>query len=58
MTPTLIAIVLLVLVVGIVVWATRKKAARPYDQRMDQDTAWNDPVSSTDKSPSDGDLRP
>jgi hypothetical protein len=58
MIPTLIAIVLLVLAVGIVVRATRKKPARPYEERLEQDTAWNDGVSSADKTPSDGDKTP
>ena len=59
MTPTLIVIVLLVLAVGIVVWAIRKKpAARSYDQRLEQDTAWNDPVGSTRTPPADGEKLP
>ena len=51
MTPTLIVLALAALGVGIVVWATRKKPARPYEQRLDQDTAWNDSVPPADTSP-------
>ena len=58
MTPTIIVIVLLVLAVGIVVWATRKKPARPYEQRLEQDTAWNDPVGSAKAPPADGEKLP
>lgn len=45
MTPTLIVLVLLVIGVGIVVWATRRKPAPPPVARTDQDTAWNDPLT-------------
>ena len=45
MTPTLIVLVLLVIGVGIVVWATRRKPAPPPAARTDQDTAWNDPLT-------------
>ncbi len=58
MTPTLIVIILGVIAVGVVVWAVRRKPARPYEQRLEQDTAWNDPVSSTEATPPEGDKRP
>ena len=58
MTPTLLILVLLVLAVGIVVWAVRKKPARPYEQRLEQDTAWNDPVGSTEAKPPEENPRP
>lgn len=45
MTPTLIVLVLLVIGVGVVVWATRRKPAAPPVARTDQDTAWNDPLT-------------
>lgn len=45
MTPTLIVLVLLAVAVAIVAWATRRKPARPYEERLEQDTAWNDPVT-------------
>ncbi len=51
MTPTLIVLLLLALAVGIVVWATRKKPARPYEERQDQDTAWNDPITPATADP-------
>jgi len=45
MTPTLIVLALLVLGVGIVVWATRRRPpAPPAAGPADSDTAWNDPV--------------
>jgi len=44
MAPTLILIVLAVAAIVGVVWYTRRKPARPYEERSDQDTAWNDPV--------------
>lgn len=47
MTPTLIVLALMVLAVGIVVWATRRKPSHPIVQ-ADQDTAWNDPVTPAD----------
>ena len=58
MTPTLIVILLAGLAVGVVAWAVRRKPARPYEQRLEQDTAWNDPVSSAGKTPPDGEERP
>ncbi|MES2834672.1 MAG: hypothetical protein V4707_08205 [Pseudomonadota bacterium] len=58
MTPTLIVIILGIIAVGVVVWAVRRKPARPYEQRLEQDTAWNDPVSSDKATPPDGDQRP
>lgn len=48
MTSFLIVLALLALAVGIVVWATRRTPARPYEQRLEQDTAWNDPVTPAD----------
>jgi hypothetical protein len=51
MTPTLILLALAALGVGIVVWATRRKSSRPYQQRQEQDTAWNDPVAPNTTSP-------
>lgn len=48
MTPTLIVIVLVLIGVGIVAWATRRKPTLPASRSdilpADQDTAWNDPV--------------
>ena len=49
MTTFLIILVLLAIAVGIVLYATRRKPARPYEQRLEQDTAWNDPVTPADK---------
>jgi hypothetical protein len=45
MAPTLIVLALIAMGVGIVLWATRRKPAGPVEQRLDQDTAWNDPVA-------------
>ena len=39
MTTFLIVLVLLAIAVGIVLYATRRKPARPYEQRLEQDTA-------------------
>lgn len=58
MTPTLIVLVLGIIAVGVVVWAVRRKPARPYEQRLDQDTAWNDPINSAGTTPPDGEKRP
>ena len=48
MTPTLIALALLVIAVGVVAWLTHRRS-RPTDPTpridSDQDTAWNDPVT-------------
>ena len=44
MTPTLILIVLAAAVIAGLVWYIRRKPARPYQERSEQDTAWNDPV--------------
>ncbi len=46
LTTALIVLALLALGVGIVVWATRRKSARPPVGPQETDTAWNDPVSS------------
>lgn len=51
MTPFLIVLGLLALAVGIVLYATRRKPTRPYEQRLEQDTAWNDPVTPADRAP-------
>lgn len=51
MTPTLIVLALVALAVGIVVWATRKRPSRPYEERLEQDTAWNDPITPADADP-------
>lgn len=53
MTPFLIVLALLALGVGIVLWATRRKPSRPYEQRLEQDTAWNDPVTPTEPASND-----
>ena len=52
-TPFLIVLVLLALAVGIVFLATRRNPARPYEQRLEQDTAWNDPITPADQAPAD-----
>jgi hypothetical protein len=44
MIPTLIVLGLLALGVGIVAFATRRPATRQ-DVIVDQDTAWNDPIT-------------
>jgi len=48
MTPTLIALALLVVAVGVVAWLTHRRS-RTTDTTgridSDQDTAWNDPVT-------------
>jgi len=53
MTPTLIVLMLLVVAVGVVVWATRRKPGPPPVARTDQDTAWNDPVTPAESKPKD-----
>ena len=46
LTPALIVLAIIVLGVGIVVWATRRKPAQPPVGPQETDTAWNDPVTS------------
>lgn len=53
MTTFLIVLALLAIAVGIVLWATRRKPGLPYEQRLEQDTAWNDPITPTDARSSD-----
>ena len=44
MDTLLIILVLGAIALGVAVWiARRSKPARPPEQQMDQDTAWNDP---------------
>ena len=45
LTPALIILALLVLGVGIVIWATRRKPAGPTTGPREADTAWNDPIT-------------
>ena len=47
MIPTLIVLALLALGVGIVAFATRRPETRQ-DVVVDQDTAWNDPITPAD----------
>lgn len=54
MIPTLIVLALLALGVGIVAFATRRPATRQ-DVVVDQDTAWNDPVTPVDAAPAEAD---
>ena len=54
MTTILIVLALLAVAVGVVMFATRRKPARHYDQRLEQDTAWNDPITPADKAPAAG----
>ena len=53
MTTLIIVLALLAVAVGIVLYATRKKPARPYEQRLEQDTAWNDPITPAETTPTD-----
>ena len=53
MTTILIVLALLAVAVGVVMFATRRKPARPYEQRLEQDTAWNDPITPADKASAD-----
>ena len=48
LTPALIVLVLIVLGVGIVVWATRRKPASGPAGPRETDTGWNDPVTPGD----------
>jgi hypothetical protein len=51
MDTLLIILVLGAIALGVAVWiARRSKPARPPEQQMDQDTAWNDPVKPADTS--------
>lgn len=58
MTPTLIVLALVVIGVGVVVWATRRKTVSNPVAPDEKDTAWNDPVHPSaphkpDESPRD-----
>ncbi len=51
MDTLLIILVLGAIALGVAVWiARRSKPARPPEQQMDQDTAWNDPVTPEDSA--------
>ena len=52
MIPTLIVLALLALGVGIVAFATRRPATRQ-DVVVDQDTAWNDPITPANAAGAD-----
>ena len=54
MIPTLIVLGLLALGVGIVAFATRRPATRQ-DVVVDQDTAWNDPITPANAAPVEDD---
>ena len=54
MIPTLIVLGLLALGVGIVAFATRRPATRQ-DVLVDQDTAWNDPITPANAAPVEDD---
>lgn len=59
MSAILIVLVLAALGVGVAAWATRRRPSRPYEQRVEQDTAWNDPVTpAPDKTPPPSEPRP
>jgi len=45
LTPSLIILALLVIGVGVVVWAIRRKPAAPPAEPAEADTAWNDPIT-------------
>ena len=48
--PTLIVLALIVLGVGIVVWATRRKPEGPPAGPRESDTGWNDPITPAPSS--------
>lgn len=54
MVPTLIVLGLLALGVAIVAFATRRPATRQ-DVVVDQDTAWNDPITPANAAPVEDD---
>ena len=59
MSAILIVLVLAALGVGVVAWAARRRRSRPYEQRAELDTAWNDPVApASDKTPPPSEPRP
>ena len=43
--PSLIVLALLVVGVGLVIWAARRKPAAPPAGPVEADTAWNDPIT-------------
>ncbi len=54
MIPTLIVLALLALGVGIVAFATRRPATRQ-DVLVDNDVAWNDPITPANAAPVEAD---
>ncbi len=49
MDTLLIILVLGAVAVGVAVWIARRPSpSRPPEQQMDQDTAWNDPITPAD----------
>lgn len=58
MVPTLIVLFLVALGVAIVAWAVRRKPSRPVGQGLDQDTAWNDPMTPADAQPDAAETAP
>lgn len=57
MTTVLIIIALLALAGGIIFLATRRKDPRPYSEHLEQDTAWNDPITPADQADKTEDRR-
>lgn len=52
MDTLLIILLLGAIALGVAIWiARRSKPARPPEQQMDQDTAWNDPVTAEEIDP-------
>ncbi|QBX37783.1 hypothetical protein E4M02_07755 [Brevundimonas sp. S30B] len=49
METLLIILALGAIAVGVIVWISRRKPERDYGQRLEQDTAWNDPVHSDEQ---------
>lgn len=49
METLLIILALGAVAVGVIVWISRRKTDRTPDQRLEQDTAWNDPVHSAEQ---------
>lgn len=49
METLLIILALGAVVGGVIVWISRRKPERSFEQRLEQDTAWNDPVHSAEQ---------
>lgn len=51
MLPSLIVLLLVVVAIAAIVWVVRKGPTHIDRRPHDRDTAWNDPMTSSDRKP-------